>query len=91
MDRIFRNLIIGNRYFIYEKTPFRENEIIFRANIFAIYEKCIIVNYSENAESNITKITIPREWIIKKLSLRDITNNNFCLPPDVLDIIDKFI
>ena len=91
MDCIFTNLIIGNRYFIYEKQPFCEDEIIFRANIFAIYEKCIIVNYSENEVSNITKVTIPREWIIKILSLTDITNNKSCLPLDVLDIIDNYI
>jgi len=96
MNCIFSNIIIGNRYFIYEKKPFLENEIIFRANIVAIYKDCITVNCHENEKSDKTIVTIPHKWITKILSLTNIINNksyldNVILDNVILDIIDNYL
>jgi hypothetical protein len=85
----------GHRYLFYEKAPYHETEISFRANFIHIVGKTLIINTSETEKSPTTLVSIPIKWITKIQSLNDILQIDDIsfdiLPNDVLNIIDRYI
>ena len=92
---MFTQLRKGQRYLFYEKAPYHESEISFRANFIHILGKTLIINTSETEKSPATLVSIPLEWITKIQSLNDILQIDDIsfdiLPNDVLSIIDCYI
>jgi hypothetical protein len=92
---MYTHLRKGQRYLFYEKAPYHESEISFRANFIHILGISLIIDTCETEKSPTTLVTIPIEWIIKIQSLNDILSTDDIsfdiLPNDVLSIIDSYI
>jgi len=89
------NLRKGQRYLFYERAPYHEHEISFRANFMAILGETLIVNASETERANSTILSVPVAWITRVETLEDILTVDSVsltiLPGDVLNIIDTYI
>jgi hypothetical protein len=83
----------GQRYLFHEKAPYHETNIMFRANVFAVYEnsKTLVVNHFETEKSPRTLVSIPFEWIVKTQTLENIVEKNPILPSEILLIIDGYL
>uniref|UniRef100_A0A6C0BVY7 Uncharacterized protein n=1 Tax=viral metagenome TaxID=1070528 RepID=A0A6C0BVY7_9ZZZZ len=92
-----KSLVLGQRYLFFEKAPYHENEISFRANFLNYYERSntLIVNTSETEASPMTQISIPFDWITKIQTLEDILRREkvggVVLPSEILLEIDGYI
>ena len=83
----------GQRYLFHEKAPYHETNIMFRANVVAVYEhsKTLVVNHFETEPSPRTQVSIPFEWIVKTQTLENIVEKNPILPSEILLIIDGYL
>jgi len=83
----------GQRYLFHEKAPYHETNIMFRANVVAVYEdsKTLVVNHSETEPSPRTQVSIPLKWIVKTEILENIVEENPILPSEILLIIDGYL
>ena len=83
----------GQRYLFHEKAPYHETNIMFRANVVAVYEKrkTLVVNHSETEPSPRTQVSIPLKWIVKTQILENIVEENPILPSEILLIIDGYL
>ena len=83
----------GQRYLFYEKAPYHETNIMFRANVVAVYEtsNTLVVDHSETEPSPRTLVSIPLQWIVKTQTLDNIVGKNPIFPPDIFSIIDTYL
>jgi hypothetical protein len=92
-----KHLVLGQRYLFFEKAPYHENEISFRANFLNYYERSntLVINTSETEKSMMTQVSIPFDWITKIQSLEDILRREkvvgVVLPSEILLEIDGYI
>ena len=97
MDTKNKNLIRGQRYLFFEKAPYHENVISFRANFLNYYERSdtFVINTVETERSRMTQVSIPFDWITKIQSLEDIVGREkvggVVLPSEILLEIDGYI
>jgi hypothetical protein len=85
----------GQRYLFYKKACYMSEEILFRANLVAVYEnkieKTLVVNNSDTEKNPNAQVCIPLKWITKIHCLDDTTLGTICLPSEILLIIDEYL
>jgi len=83
----------GQRYLFHEKAPYHETNIMFRANVVAVYEttNTLVVDRSETEPSPRTQVSIPLKWIVEAQILENIVEENPILPSEILLIIDGYL